>query len=275
MTYFHVIAGAGEKPAHPLVRKIGPADVKVALARGFDDFWAMPSHLLFIGMIYPIAGICLAIFTSDRNALPLLYPLASGFALVAPFAAIGLYEISRRRELGFETSWRHALAVRRSPAIPSILALGLLLVALFLAWLWVARGLYVWLYGPTPPESYGALIAQAFTTSRGWTLILVGNAVGFLFALAVLAVSVVSFPLMLDRDVGLAVAVATSVRVIGANPLTMALWGLVIAAALAIGTLPFFAGLAIVMPALAHASWHLYRRVVGPDQSEAIRRSAA
>jgi uncharacterized membrane protein len=262
MANFHVIAGPDETPAHPVVRKITSADLKQALVRGIDDFMAKPSHLVFLGLIYPILGICLAALTFTNNALPLLFPLMSGFALVGPIAAIGLYEISRRRELGLDTSWSHAFDVLRSPSIPSIVALGVLLMVIFLCWLTTARALYEWLFGPLAPESYAQFITEVLTTSRGWTLIVLGNAIGFGFAVVVLSISVVSFPLLLDRDVGAAVAVQTSVRAVLANPVMMAAWGLIVAGALLIGSLPLFVGLAIVVPVLGHATWHLYRRVV-------------
>ncbi|HVB90024.1 MAG TPA: DUF2189 domain-containing protein [Beijerinckiaceae bacterium] len=264
MAYFHVIAGADDTPAHPIVRKLGPADIRYALARGAEDFWAMPSHLLFLGLIYPIVGVCLAAFTSGENALPLLYPLAAGFALIGPFAAIGLYEVSRRRELGLDVSWRHSFAVLRAPAMPSILALGVLLLLVFLAWMGTARALYIWLFGPMAPLSYGHFVNEIFTTSQGWTLILLGNAIGFVFAVVALSISVVSFPLLLDRDVGAGVAAQTSIRVVLANPIMMGFWGLIVAAAIVIGSAPVFVGLALVMPVLGHATWHLYRRAVEP-----------
>jgi uncharacterized membrane protein len=259
MPKFHVIAGPDATPAYPVVRKIGPADLRGALAKGIDDFLAMPSSLFFLALIYPIVGICLA-----GIALPLLFPLMSGFALVGPFAAIGLYEISRRRELGLETSWANAFDVRHSPSVPSLLALGLLLLIIFRLWLAAAELLYGWLYGPGAPESYVRFLIDVLTTSRGWTLIVLGNTIGAAFAVVVLAISVVSFPLLLDRDVGLAVAVLTSLRAVRENPVTMAIWGLIVAAVLAIGFLLLFVGLAVAVPILAHASWHLYRKVVEP-----------
>ncbi len=262
MANFHVIAGAGESAAQPTIRRISFADLREALAKGIDDFMAMPSHLAFLGMMYPIAGVCLAALTFSNNALPLLYPLVSGFALIGPFAAIGLYEISRRRELGLATSWKDAVNVLRSPAIPSILTVGLLLTILFLCWLGTARLLYEWLFGPLAPESYGGFLSEVLTTSKGWTLILVGNLIGFIFAAVVLSISVVSFPLLLDRDVGAAVAIQTSVRAVAKNPMSMAGWGLIVAGALVLGSLPLLVGLAVVMPILGHATWHLYRRVV-------------
>ncbi|GEO15009.1 DUF2189 domain-containing protein [Microvirga aerophila] len=265
MANFHVIAGANETPAHPVVRKIGLSDLREALSRGLDDFMAMPSHLVFLGLIYPIAGVCLAALTFSNNALPLLYPLATGFALVGPFAAIGLYEISRRRELGMETSWQDAFDVLKSPSIPSIAALGVLLLVIFLAWLTTARMLYQSLFGYAVPSSYSQFINDVLTSPQGMTLILAGNVLGFVFAVVVLSISVISFPLLLDRDVGAAVAIQTSIKAVLVNPLVMAAWGLIVAAALLVGSLPLFVGLAIAMPVLGHATWHLYRRVVDPD----------
>ena len=258
MANWHVIAGASGTWAEPGIRKIGVADIREALARGVNDFLTMPTHLIFLCLIYPIVGVPLA----ASNALYLLYPLASGFALIGPFAAIGLYELSRRRELGMDTSWRHAFEVLRSPAMPSILALGLLLMVIFLVWLTTAQALYTWLLGPDEPQSLSQFLKDLFTTSRGWALIILGNGVGFIFAALVLSISAVSFPLLLDRDVGAAVAIHTSVRAAFANPVMMAVWGLVVAGLLVIGSLPFFIGLAIVMPVLGHATWHLYRKLV-------------
>lgn len=274
MADFHIVAGASDAPAYPVVRKITPADLKEALAKGFDDFWAMPSHLVFLGLIYPVVGACLAALTFSNNALPLLYPLATGFALVGPFAGIGLYEISRRRELGLPISWQDAFGVLRSPSIPSIVALGVLLLVIFLTWLTTARLLYQSLYGYAVPSSIPALVDQVLTTSEGMRLMVMGNILGFLFAVAVLSISVISFPLLLDRDVGAAVAVYTSIKAVAMNPLTMALWGLVVAVGLLLGSLPLFVGLAIVMPVLGHATWHLYRRVVeppGPSEAYPVR----
>jgi uncharacterized membrane protein len=259
MPKFHLIGGPDATPDYPIVRKIGPADLKDALARGVDDFLAMPTSLVFLGLIYPIAGMCLAGY-----ALPLLFPLMSGFALVGPFVAIGLYEISRRRELGLEASWANAFDVRHSPSIPALLGLGLMLLVIFICWRATAESLYVWLFGPTEPVSTMGFLNDILTTSRGWTLIVLGNAIGCVFAVVVLSISVISFPLLLDRDVGLAVAVRTSLGAVLANPLTMMIWGLIIATTLAIGFLLLFVGLAVAVPILAHASWHLYRKVVEP-----------
>lgn len=262
MSHFHSIDSQDAASALPVVRRIGAADLKDALSRGVADFLAMPSSLLFLApiyAIYPIIGIAFA-----NNAPHLLFPIMSGFALFGSFAAIGLYEVSRRRELGLEVSWTNAFDVRHSPSISSILALGLLLLVLFICWLAASHSLYDRLFGPAASASYRAFFYELLTTPKGWTLIVLGNAIGFTFAVVALSVSVVSFPLLLDRDVGLVTAISTSVRVVLANPVTIALWGLIVATSLAIGTLLLFIGLAFVVPILAHATWHLYRKAVEP-----------
>ncbi len=264
MANFHVLAGPNNKKAvaQPTVRQISIADVFDALRRGLDDFWEKPSHYVFLCLIYPIIGVILITWTSGDNALQLIYPLITGFALLGPLAAIGLYEISRRRELNLDSSWTHALEVRKSPAIPAMVAVGGMLLALFVAWLLAAQALFNWLYGAEVPTSITAFLTDVFTTERGWTLILLGNAIGFLFALVVLSTTVIAFPLLLDRDVGAYAAIQTSARVMIANPVPIALWGLIVAVALVAGSLPLFVGLAIVIPVLGHSTWHLYRKVV-------------
>jgi uncharacterized membrane protein len=244
------------------IRRIGPADLMEALRQGFSDFWAAPTHLIFLGLLYPILGIFFAGLAFGNNMLPLLFPLMSGFALVGPLAAIGLYEISRERERGQEVSLKSVSNVFRSHSIGSIAALGVLLMVIFLTWLMVAQALYQSLFGWHAPESMSAFLSEVFTTRNGWMLIILGNALGFVFSAVVFCISVISFPLLLDRDVGAIPAILTSIRAVAANPGTMLLWGLIIAAALVIGFIPLFIGLAIVLPVLGHATWHLYRKVV-------------
>jgi uncharacterized membrane protein len=268
MTNFHVYVGRDQAQVAPVIRKLEPSDVRDALISGIDDFRAMPSHLVFLALIYPLCGMVFAYVTSQQNLLQLLFPLTSGFALIGPFAAIGLYEMSRRRELGEEASWKHALNVLRSPSIPSIAALGLLLMALFLAWLAIAQLLFTGLFHDALPTSYAEFLRDVLTTTRGWTLIVVGCFIGFCFAVVTFSISVVAFPLLLDRDIGAAAAVAASVRAVVENPLVMALWGIVVVAALVIGSAPFFVGLVIVMPILGHATWHFYRKVIVRDPSQ-------
>jgi uncharacterized membrane protein len=273
MANFHVLTGADVTPAYVPVRKIGLLDLKDAIAKGVDDFLSMPTHLAFLGLIYPLLGVGLGALTFTSNALPLLFPLVSGFALVGPVAAIGLYELSRRRELGMDTSVGRVFDVLRSPALPSILALGVVLMVILILWLFAAKALYESLYGAFAPESYTGFLYEVLTTQRGWIMIVLGHTIGFLFAGIAFSIGVISFPLLLDRDVGAICAVKTSVRAVLTNPGPMALWAAIIASFLMIGSAPLLVGLAVVMPILGHASWHLYRRTVEPagDISDPFR----
>jgi uncharacterized membrane protein len=267
MTNAHILVGASTSPERPIVRRISPSDLYQSLARGVDDFAAMPSHAIFLCVIYPLLGIFLVALTVGHSMLPLVFPIAAGFALVGPLAAIGLYELSRRRDAGLDSSSSHALDVLHSPSLPAIVALGFLLMTIFLVWLAVAEAIYIANFGYAAPASLRQFASDVLNTSAGWNLIFVGTGVGFLFAVLVLTISAISFPLLLDRDVGAAVALLTSIRVVIANPLTMALWGFIVAALLVIGSVPFFLGLTVVMPVLGHATWHLYRRAVEPDDA--------
>ena len=262
MTDKNAIAGADARPAQPTVRRIGMADLRVALVRGLSDFNAKPSHVIFLCVIYPVIALVLIRLSAGYDMLPLIYPLLAGFSLIGPLAAIGLYELSRRREQGLDISWRHAFDVVRSPSIYAIAVLGIVLMTIFVIWLGTAQGIYQLIFGTAVPASIAEFARQVFTTSSGGTLIIVGSIAGLVFAVVTFTISVVSFPMLLDRDVGVVTAVQTSARAVLANPVIMAVWGLIIVISLAIGSLPFFIGLAVVLPVLGHSSWHLYRRVV-------------
>jgi len=266
MSETDIIMPAEEGERTPVVLKIDLDDIKQAFRSGLDDFWAMPTHVVFLALIYPIVGLLLAYAILGMNLLPLLYPLAAGFALLGPFAAIGLYELSRRREMGLDTSWRHAFDVVYSPSLRAILILGAMLFVLFVVWIITANEIYVANFGYHRFESFGAFADALLNTPEGRNVIIVGNLIGGLYAILAFVVSAVSFPLLLDRHVGVAVAVATSLKAVAINPVPMACWAAIIAAGLVIGSLPFLVGLAIAMPVLGHASWHLYRRVVEPPR---------
>jgi uncharacterized membrane protein len=248
-----------------VVRKISLADLGNALRLGWEDYNAIPTHAIVLCVIYPVLGLVLFRLVIGYSVLPLLFPLAAGFTLIGPFAALGLYELSRRRERGEEAAAWDAVQVLRAPSFGAMLELGVLLLVLFGVWIGAANAIYVATFGHAPAASIPDFATRVLTTPEGWSLIIVGCGVGFLFAIVALCVSVVSFPLMLDRHATAIDAIRTSLRAVRENPVPMAAWGLVVAALLAIGSLPFFVGLAVVLPVLGHATWHLYRKVVEPD----------
>jgi uncharacterized membrane protein len=232
------------------------------LARGISDFNAMPTHLIFLGLIYPILALIFARIAAGYEVLPLVFPLIAGYTLIGPLVAIGMYELSRRREQGLDTSRWHAFEVLRSPPIRSIAKLGVVLMAIYFAWLGAAQVIYALFFDSVAPESMMDFARQILMTPSGWGLMIVGCGVGFFFAVVVFSLSVVSFPMLLDRDVSVMTAVMTSVSAVVANPIPMAIWGFIVAGALLIGSLPLFVGLAVVLPVLGHSTWHLYRKVV-------------
>jgi len=247
----------------PAVRRIDTAAVWRALSLGWRDFRENPTQLVFLAVIYPVIGLLAAGYASGRDMMPIVWPLLSGFALVGPVAALGVYEISRRRERGEQASWVNAFDVRHSPSLPSILALGVVLLAVFVAWLFTARAIFDGTFAAMPVAAGpGEFLRQVLRTPEGWRLMLLGNGIGLLFAATVLALTVVSFPLLLDRPVGMAAAVRTSLRAVVLNPGPMLLWGALVAAILAVSSIPLFVGLAVAVPVLGHATWHLYRAVV-------------
>jgi uncharacterized membrane protein len=254
-------ASALWRPGEPAVKTIGFASLRHAIVKGIEDFNAVPTFAVFLGIIYAVLGLLLFRLSFGYEVLPLVYPMLAGFALLGPFAAIALYDLSRRREQGLEVSVGHLFDVFQSPSIGAIARLGFVLMLIFVAWLGAAQVIYNQIMGGAVPASLAEFARQILTTDAGRQLILVGNAVGFLFAALVLVISVVSFPMLVDPKVSAATAVRTSVRAV-IQPRGHGGLGLIVAAALVLGSLPFFFGLAVVFPVLGHATWHLYRRTV-------------
>jgi uncharacterized membrane protein len=247
---------------HPQINRVDLGDLALSLKRGWHDFLAAPTQLFFLCLVYPAFGFVIGRAAAGNALLPLVWPLLAGFALVGPVLAIGLYEVSRRRELGFPATWRDMFGVLKSPAIGGIFLLGLSLVATFVVWIGVARWLYHAFMGPEAPLAFGGMMSEVLHTPQGWMLILVGNLVGACFALWVLAASLVSFPMMLDREVSPGQAVQTSMAAFRANPVTLTAWGVIVGVLLFAGMALLGVGLAVVLPVLGHATWHLYRRLV-------------
>src|ERR1700742_3715228 len=224
--------------AAPTIRTITLSDLYQALRQGWEDFKAVPSHAIILCVIYPVLGLLLARATFGYAVIPLLFPLAAGFALLGPFAALGLYELSARRERGEAPSASDALDVLRSPSFGAMLGLGTLLLALFVVWIATAQAIYTAAFGYADAAAIPDFARQVLTTSQGWWLIIVGCGVGFLFPLIALCISRVAFPLMLHRRASAAEAMVTSLRTVGKNPMTITTWGLIPAALLVAGLIP-------------------------------------
>ena len=257
------IADSGAlSPVNVNIRSIGPGEIRKALANGLADFEAMPTHLIFLCLVYPIVMLLFVRAYAGYDVLPLIFPLLAGYTLIGPLVATAMYELSRRREKGLNTSRWKALHVLQRHAIRSIGLLGLLLMVIYIAWLFTALDLWENRFGTVAPVSVNEFLTQVFLTEDGWELMMVGSGVGFLFATVVFTLSVVSFPMLMDQDVGVVIAVTTSIRAVFANPVTMGMWGFIVAATMFIGALPFFVGLAVALPVIGHATWHLYRKTV-------------
>jgi uncharacterized membrane protein len=245
------------------VKRIALPDLMECLHLGFADFLACRTDAILLCVTYPLVGLIMARLAFGHEAAQLAFPLVSGFALLGPVLATGLYEMSRRRERGETVTWGMAFSPFTRPVIEPLMKLGLVLFAIFGLWLLSANILYDATLGPVPPDNFAALIRDVFGTGAGFLLLILGTVTGAVFACAVFVISVISFPLLLDKPVTVATAVSASVRAVRLNPVPMAVWGLTVSALLVAGSVPFLVGLAVVVPVLGHATWHLYRRVIG------------
>jgi uncharacterized membrane protein len=259
------VASRATRRSRISVRRITAQDLTESLRQGWGDFMAMRGDLICLGLLYPLIGVAAAVFTLNGPLLPFFFPIVAGVGLLGPVAAVGFYELARRREAGLTSNWSHFLDVRKRPAADDIGVVAGLLVVIFGLWLLAAGALYVALWGWTAPGSIPGFVSDVLTTPRGWALILIGLGVGAVFAWLVLALSVASLPMLVDCDVSASEAVSASWRAANANRGVMIRWGLTVAALLVVGSIPLFLGLAIVLPWLGYSTWHLYTRLIDRD----------
>ncbi|WP_349371159.1 DUF2189 domain-containing protein [Salinarimonas sp.] len=265
--------GSAEEPARrayePVVREITQDDVRAALSEGLSDFRAAPQYGLFFGAVYALGGIAIVLLTAYSGMGYLAYPLAAGFALIGPFVAVGLYEVSRRREAGEALAFGPVLGVVFSQSKRELGWMAFVTLFVMIVWMYQVRLLLAIFLGFQSFASLGEFLTVVFTTTEGLMFLAVGNVIGALLAAALFSLTVVSFPLLLDRDVDFITAMITSVKAVVTNPKPMLGWAAFIVAALVLAIVPFFLGLLIVLPALGHATWRLYRRVVEPAPAQA------
>ncbi|MBR1219138.1 DUF2189 domain-containing protein [Bradyrhizobium sp. U87765 SZCCT0131] len=254
----------------PVVRRIGAADIAEALGDGFRDFKAAPRFGLAFGALYAFGGMAIVACVSALGLGYLAYPLAAGFALVGPFVAAGLYDVSRRIEqdqpLSFAAVWRTV----RSRGEIGWMAFVTLFV--FVIWMYQVRLLIALLLGVNASfTSFSEFVTVVLSTREGLLFLLIGHLDGLLLSIVLFSLTVVSFPLLLDRDVDCVTAMITSVRAVTTNPLPLLGWALVVIVVLVVSVLPTFLGLLVTLPVLGHATWHLYRRIVAPEDATAMR----
>jgi uncharacterized membrane protein len=249
-------------PARYSVRKITNDDLRWALAEGWRDFQDKRGDLIFVALLYPAIGLIAAVLFFNDAALPLFFPVAAGLSILGPAVASGFYELARRREAGLESSWRHFFDPLFGPARDTLLMLTVGLMVIFGLWVAFAYGIFAATMGPDFPQGIADFARRVLSTPSGWAMIIIGNLAGAIFALVVLICTVVSFPMAVDKPVDPGTALDTSIRAFRANPATIIAWGVRVALLLVLGAIPAFIGLAVVLPVLGYATWHLYTRLV-------------
>jgi len=260
------------KAAEIPIRDITHEDLSIALRRGLDDFLTFRGDIAFAGLVYTIIGIAAVVMTTSKPLMPFFFPVIAGIGLLGPLAAVGFYELAKRREDGEQDlHWFNFLDVRKRASVDDMGIVAGLLLAIFFAWLLAAGGLYALIFGWRTPDTVGGFVAMVFTTPRGWELIIAGAIVGAIFGWLVLALSVVSMPMLVDRDLSASEAVSTSWRAVNANRGEMIRWGLIVTGLLIVGSVPLFVGLAFVLPWLGYATWHLYTRLIDRGQVRSRR----
>jgi uncharacterized membrane protein len=247
----------------PVVRSITAGDIAEALGEGLRDFQAVPLYGLAFGALYTAGGIAILLCLMAFGLVYLAYPLAAGFAMIGPFVATGLYEVSRRRETGQPISIGAIWATVKARGEIGWMAFVTLFV--FVVWMYQVRLLIALLLGLNASfSSLREFITVVLTTNEGLLFLAIGNAIGAALSLILFSLTVVSFPLLLDRDVDFVTAMVTSVRAVVTSPVPMIGWAAVIVVLLAVSAIPYFLGLVVTLPVLGHATWHLYRRIIAP-----------
>jgi uncharacterized membrane protein len=243
----------------PVVRPVTVSDIIESLADGMRDFQDVPVYGLTFGALYAGGGILIVLSVSVLGAGYLAYPLAIGFTLIGPFAAVGLYEVSRRRETGEPLSWPALIETIAAQCGRELGWMAFVTVFIFVVWMYQIQLLMTLMLGPKSFASLRDFLHVATTTPEGWIFLIVGHLMGAVLSLVLFSLTVVSFPLLLDRDIDFVTAMITSVRVVVASPGPMIGWAAAIVFLMIVACLPAFLGLLVVLPVLGHATWHLYR----------------
>lgn len=242
------------------VRRIGIDAPNQWIAAAWRDFRRVPMVSLGYGTIFVLAGY-LIVFGLYNMGLGSLIPITvAGFFLVAPILAVGLYEMSRRIEAGEQPNFSHSIeALRRNPG--SLASMGLVLALSLAAWMQIALLVFMLFFHESTP-SLDHFVYDILTAPEAAAFLLVGTAIGYCIATVVFAISAISIPMLLDRDVPVVVAIATSVQAVRENWLVMGGWAATIVVLIGVGVATFFVGLAVTLPLAAFGTWHAYRALV-------------
>jgi uncharacterized membrane protein len=254
------------------IRTINDDDLRFSLRQGWEDFRDLRGDIFFAGLVYTLIGIAAVVMTTSKPLIPFFFPVVAGVALLGPIAAVGFYELARRRESGREVHWFNFIDVRKRPSLDDMGIVAGLLLLIFMGWLLAAGVLYALIFGWATPISVGGFLSEVLMTPRGWMLIVGGAVVGAIFGWFVLALSVVSLPMLVDCDVSAADAVSASWRAAHANKREMIRWGILVTVLLVLASIPLFVGLAFVLPWLGYSTWHLYTRLIDRDAIPARQR---
>jgi uncharacterized membrane protein len=256
--------GTPAMPTMPKVNALTVADLRACLAQGISDFARAPLFGLFFGAVFTIIGMVIVLALTSWHMPWMIYPFAIGFPLVGPFAAAGLYEVSRRMENGSPLDWSQVLSAVWAQRRRELSWMAFVMLFVFWVWMYQIRLLLALILGRMSFSSMDKFLTVVFTTEQGWTFLAVGHLVGGALSLILFSITVVSIPLLMDREVDIVTAMVTSVKTVLASPLPMIGWAACVTLAVLAACVPFFLGLLVVLPVLGHATWHIYRRAVQP-----------
>ena len=246
----------------PEVQEVSMSDIPAVLAAGWRDFLRAPAFGLFFSAFYVAGGVILYLVFAAAGQEWWLMPVIVGFPILAPFAAVGLYEVSRRLEQGRQLVWSEVLGVVFAQKDRQIPSMAMVVLLLFMFWVFVAHTIFALFMGLSAMTNVTSSLGVIFE-GNGPVMLLVGSVIGAGFAAVLFSVTVAGLPLLLDREVDFVSAMILSVKAVLENMGVMIVWGLVIAALLFVAMLPIFLGLFIAMPVLGHATWHMYRKLLG------------
>jgi len=251
-----------EEAFEPIARKLKYRDISRAMRAGLRDFSKAPRFGLVFGLAYAAFGWVLLYLANTLEINYYIYPMATGFALLAPFIASGLYEVSHLLEQNKAVSWKSVVVATKNAGGKDLSWMAVVTTFAYIIWLDIAVALYVIFFG-MKPLGVNELVNAIMTTPSGALFFVIGNAAGAILAFIVFSLTVVSLPLLFDKHVDFVTAMITSVKVVIKNPKVMILWAAIIGVLFAISIVSVFVALIVVLPFLGHATWHLYKLAVG------------